>query len=116
MIARSEGITVYHKVFDKNARIEKWRRYNYNAWYFGGKGAGIDKGYDNANDINVRIAYNQNKDLNIENFKIGDIIVEGTLQKDISTQQDLKGQRAYNITTIKDNNYGRTPHIHLGGK
>lgn len=116
MIARSEGITVYHKVFDKSARIEKWRRYNYDAWYFGGKGAGIDKGYDNANDINVRIAYNQNKDLNIENFKIGDIIVEGTLQKDINTQQDLKGQPAYNITTIKDNNYGRTPHIHLGGK
>lgn len=116
MITRPEGITIYHKTFDKNARLEKWKRYNYNGWYFGGKGSGIDKGYDNANDINVRIAYSENKNLDIENFKIGDIIVEGYLEKDISTQQDLKGQSAYNITMIKNNNYGGTPHIHLGGK
>lgn len=116
MIARPGGVTIYHKTFDKTSRIEKWKRYNYDAWYFGGKGAGIDRGYDNANDVNVRIAYSQNKDLDISNFKIGDIIVEGHLDKEIKTQQDLKGQPAYNITMIKDNKIGGTPHIHLGGK
>ena len=35
------------------------------------------QGYDNANDVQVRIPYQKNKNLNINNFAIGDIIVEG---------------------------------------
>lgn len=112
----NKSLTVYHKSgLDVSTRLEKWTRYNYNnVWFFGGKGAGINKGYDNANDVQIRIPYDD--DLDISNFSIGDIVIEGTLQQDIQTQQDLDGYLFYNITSISDNNFGNNPHIHIGGR
>lgn len=110
------SLTIYHKTFDDMNRIEKWIRYNYdNVWFFGGKGASVNKGYDNANDVDVRIPYNQNK-VSIDNIEIGDILIKGNLTTDISTQQDLSSYEIYNITSINDNNFGNNPHIHIGGK
>lgn len=111
------SLTIYHKVFNETTRLEEWRRYNYdNVWWFGGKGSGINKGYENANDCNIRIWYEKNDNLNIANFSIGDIVIKGTLDTDITTQQDLNSYEVYNITSINDNNFGVNPHIHLGGK
>jgi len=117
MITNSK-VTIYHMSgLDTATHFEKWTRYNYdNAWFFGGKGAGINKGYDNANDVQVRIPYNQNNGLNINNFAIGDIIVQGKLETDITTQDDLSSYQIYNITSINNNNFGNNQHIHLGGK
>ena len=110
------SLTHYHKTIDNKTRLEKWIRYNYeNVWWFGGKGSSINKGYENANDVNVRIPYDKN-DIDISNLAIGDIIVKGTLNTDITTQQDLKKYEVYNITSINDNNFGIDKHIHLGGK
>ena len=110
------SLTHYHKTLDEATRLEKWIRYNYeNVWWFGGKGSSINKGYENANDVNVRIPYDKN-DIDISNLAIGDIIVKGTLDTDITTQQDLKNYEVYNITSINDNNFGINKHIHLGGK
>ena len=110
------SLTHYHKTLDEATRLEKWIRYNYeNVWWFGGKGSSINKGYENANDVNVRIPYDKN-DIDISNLAIGDIVVKGTLDTDITTQQDLKKYEVYNITSINDNNFGINPHIHLGGK
>lgn len=116
MITNSE-LTIYHKYFDATERIEKWQRYNYDkVWFFGGKGASINKGYDNANDVEVRLSYAKNNEMNIDNFAIGDIIVQGNLETDIQRQQDLNDYLIYNITSIKNNNFGNSPHIHIGGK
>ena len=117
MITNS-SITIYHKSgLDVVTRNELWTRYNYdNVWFFGGKGASIDKGYDNANDVQIRIPFNLNPNLDISNFSIGDIVIQGTLTTDIETQQDLDNYLFYNITTIKNNNFGNNPHIHIGGK
>lgn len=114
----NNSLTVYHKGLDKNTKLEIWTRFNYsNVWFFGGKGAGINKGYDNANDVQVRIPYDQNNGLNIKDFSIGDILVEGALDININTQQDLgDNYNYYNITSINNNNFGNNPHIHLGGK
>ena len=110
------SLTHYHKTLDETTRLEKWIRYNYeNVWWFGGKGSSINKGYENANDVDVRITYNKNN-IDISNLAIGDIIVKGTLDTDITTQQDLNNYEVYNITSINDNNFGINPHIHLGGK
>lgn len=110
------SLTIYHKSFDDNLRLEKWIRYNYQeAWFFGGKGAVENKGYDQANNVQVRIPYSQNSGLDIEDFSIGDIIVKGTLSTDINTQQDLDGYDIYNITSLKNNDFGNNPHIHIGG-
>ena len=114
MITNS-SLTIYHCELNTDTHNEEFTRYNYsNVWFFGGKGASINKGYDNANDVEIRIPYNENK-IDINNFSIGDIIVRGTLDIDIESQEDLKGYLTYNITSIKNNNFG-TKHIHLGGK
>lgn len=112
----NNSLTIYHKTFNEETKLEEWTRYNYSkVWFFGGKGAGINKGYDQANDVEVRIPYDQNNGLNIENFSIGDIIVQGTFETDIETQQDLEGL-IYNIISINNNNFGNNSHIHLRGK
>lgn len=109
------SLTIYHKTLDKTTRLERWERYNYEkVWWFGGKGASLTKGYDNANDVDVRIPYENGIDMN--NIKIGDILVKGTLMFDITTQQDLINYEVYNIKTINDNIFGNNRHIHLGGK
>ena len=118
MITNS-SLTVYHKedYLDIATHLEVWTRHNYDkVWFFGGKGAGINKGYDNANDVQVRIPYDQNKGLDINDFAIGDILVQGTLDLNIETQQDLQNYLVYNITSINNNNFGNNQHIHLGGK
>ena len=117
MITNS-SLTVYHRNgLDLTTHFEKWTRHNYeNVWFFGGKGSGINRGYDNANDVQVRIPYDQNYGLDINDFAIGDILVQGTLDFDIETQQDLQNYLVYNITSINDNNFGNSQHIHLGGR
>ena len=114
MITNS-SLTIYHKDgLDVSTHLEKWTRYNYDkVWFFGGKGASINKGYDNANDVEIRIPYGN---LDITKFALGDIIVKGTLDFDINTQKDLKNYDIYNITSIKNNIFGNNPHIHIGGK
>ena len=117
MITNS-SLTIYHQDgIDTQTYSTKWTRHNYsNVWFFGGKGASINKGYDNANDVEIRIPYDKNNGLNVDNFAVGDIIVQGTLTTDIETQQDLSNYLVYNITSIKNNDFGNNRHIHLGGK
>lgn len=112
----NSSLTVYHKGYDKINRIETWTRYNYdNVWFFGGKGTSTNKGYENANDVQIRLPYKQNE-LDINNFNIGDILVQGTLDIDINTQKDLSSYLIYNITAINNNTFGNEPHIHISGK
>ena len=116
MITNAE-ITIYHKEFDSKRKKEKWRRFNYDrVWKYGGVGSSINKGYDVANDIDIRIPYNKNEKLNIKNFSVGDIIVIGKTQLNINRQQDLSKYEIYNITSIINNTVGIEPHIHIGGK
>lgn len=116
MITNSK-VTIYHKGFNTQTKLETWTRYNYDkAWFFGGRGAGLNKGYADANDVDVRIPYNENKELDINNFALGDMIVQGELNNDIETQEDLKGNIVYYIKSINNNNFGINQHIHLGGK
>ena len=114
----NSSLTIYHQNgLDIATHFEKWDRYNYDkVWFYGGKGASINKGYDNANDVQIRVPYELNRGLNINNFSIGDIIVQGTLDFNIETQQDLENYQIYNITSINNNNFGNNQHIHLGGK
>ena len=109
------SLTIYHKEYDEETRLDKWKRYNYDkVWFFGGKGASINKGYDNANNVDVRIPYDNN--LSVNNIAIGDILIKGTITNEISTQQDLSNYEIYNITSINDNKFGNNPHIHIGGR
>ena len=113
----NSSMTLYHLTYDIETRLEKWIRYTIeNVWWFGGKGTSTQKGYENANDVQVRIPYELNQNLNINNFSIGDIICKGILDKDIESQSDLSEIEFYNITAINNNTFGNNKHIHLGGK
>lgn len=116
MISNS-NITIYHKGYDENRDIDIWTRFNYSdTWFFGSRNASINNGYDNANSFDCRIPYDKNDGLDIGNFEVGDIVVEGTLVQDIECQQDLENYLVYNITSIKNNDFGNHKHIHIGGK
>ena len=113
----NSSLTVYHKKYDDEQRLETWERFNYDkVWWFGGKSANVEIGYENTNDVQIRVPFGFNSNLNIGNFSIGDIVVKGTLNIDIETQQDLSNYDVYNITSIRNNDFGRNKHIHIGGK
>lgn len=109
----NKTITYYHKSLDAN-KLEKWTRYVFDkVWAFGGKGSGTNKGYENANDVDIRIPMEIANDTSI--FARGDIVVVG-LNGEIEKQSDLQDKEFYNITSININDFGNNPHIHLGGK
>ena len=116
MLVNSD-MTLYHKVLDTETRLEKWERYYIEkVWWYGGKGANTQTGYENANDVQIRIPYDMNENLNIANFNIGDIVCKGNIEKTITSQSELNGVEHYNITAINNNTFGNNAHIHLGGK
>ena len=107
-------ITYYHKILNNTTKLYEWSRVLFeDVWVFGGEGSNINKGYENANDVNVRIPLEDVSDTSI--FAIGDIVAVGE-QENITKQSDLDGKEYYNITSININNFGNNPHIHLGGK
>ena len=113
----NNDMTLYHKVLDTETRLEKWERYYIEkVWWYGGKGANTQTGYENANDVQIRIPYDMNENLNIANFNIGDIVCKGNIGKTITSQSELNDVEFYNITAISNNTFGNNQHIHLGGK
>lgn len=110
----NKSITYYHKTLNNNTKLEEWIKTDFSdVWVFGGKGSSINIGYENANDVNVRIPMEYVNDTSI--FSIGDIVAIG-IHDNISKQSDLKGIEFYNVTSININDFGNNPHIHLGGK
>lgn len=109
----NSSLTVYHKV--EMAHDFKWEKHYYEKiWWFGGKGSSLNKGYENANDVQIRIPYDLNSKLDYNNFGIGDILVQGEY-KDITSEEDIQNEY-YNITSLNNNVFGNNKHIHIGGK
>lgn len=107
------SITYYHKTLN-NKKLEVWEKHTFNkVWAFGGKNANTNSGYENANNVNIRIPMEYVQDKSI--FSIGDIVVIG-IHGDITKQSDLQGQEFYNVTSINVNDFGNNPHVHLGGR
>ena len=69
-------MTVFHKGYDAETRLETWTRFNYGSkakntvWSHGGVGAKLNKGFSDANSIRIRIPYELNKNLDINNFEL----------------------------------------------
>lgn len=111
------SITIYHKYFDKDAHLDKWKRQIIpNVMFQGGKGASANKGYEMANDVDVFIPLNKNDLSNID-INIGDILVRGSIDLEINMQSDLNVTN-FNITSIEFNDYGsaNVNHIQIGAK
>lgn len=111
----NNSLTLYHKTIDDN-HMAKWIRYNYKkVWFFGGLGSSTNKGLQYQNNAIVRIPYDENE-INIDNISIGDLLVKGDLNIDIDCQEDLSEYEVYLLTSITNNTFGNTPHVHLEGK
>ena len=109
----NKAITYYKKGLDSN-KLPIWTKYVFsNVWIFGGEGSNINKGYENANNVDVRIPMKYVTDTSI--FSAEDIIAIGE-QNDITQQSDLEGKEFYNVTSVNINDFGNNPHVHLGGK
>lgn len=107
-------MTYYHKTLNTETRLENWNRYLFeNVWAFGSNNASVNVGYENSNNVEVRIPIELVEDTSI--FQLGDIISIGN-NAEILTQDELVGKEFYNVTSIKINNFGSTPHVHLGGR
>lgn len=118
LMITNSSMTLYHKRFNSKTRLDEWDRYPIeNVMWQGGKGASINKGYEKANDITVYIPYNANSELSKTPFSIGDIIVKGNIEDEITKQKDLRVDN-YNITSLIKNDYGSDDmqHIQLGAK
>lgn len=101
---KNSNLTIYHNT------SSGWVKSIYNdIWWYSKKDADINETYSKENDIDVRV-WNET---NIENFKIGDIVVKGVLDFEIESQFDLDDYLVYNITKLKNNDYAVNKHIHL---
>ena len=67
------------------------------------------------NNVVIRIPYDKNE-IDLNNISIGDLLVKGNLNIDIETQEDLSEYEVYLLTSITNNEFGNTPHVHLEGK
>lgn len=109
------SLTIYHHD-KKDARNPKWVKQGpFKIWWYGGKGASYNKGLENSNDVKIRLWKDINDLSNLE-VSVGDILVKGDTNKEISIQSDLKDYETYNVTSIIDNNFGINKHIHIEGK
>lgn len=118
LMKTNTSMTLYHKVYNSKKHLDEWIKYTIeNVMWQGGKGASINKGYEKANDINVFIPYNSNMELEKVPFSIGDIIIKGNMEDEITKQNDLKVDN-YNITTLIKNDYVSDDmnHIQLGAR
>lgn len=114
MITNSK-LTIYHKELDDN-KIETYKRVNYDkVWAFINTRVQRDNGINNDNSIEIRIPYKKNK-LNVNDFSLGDYVIPEYVDKDIKSITELKNYEVFQIISIKDNNFGTEPHIHLGGE
>ena len=118
LMKTNTSMTLYHKVYNSKKHLDEWIKYTIeNVMWQGGKGASINKGYEKSNDINVFIPYNSNMELEKVPFSIGDIIIKGNMEDEITKQNDLKVDN-YNITTLIKNDYVSDDmnHIQLGAR
>ena len=107
----NNSVTIYHKTLNENTRLEEYTRHVYeNAWVF--LNTQVNNNAD-TNKLNVRLAYSLNS-INLDDISIGDILVIGSSQENISTQDDL--EQSYNIVSIKNNNFGSEQHLHIIGE
>lgn len=108
------SMTLYKKGFNKETRMEIWTRYVIDkVMWQGGRGSSLEEGIADKNDVKIFIKYSDD----LPEFKIGDIIVKGIIEQEITMQKDLDVD-SFKITSIVDCDYGSETmhHYEIGGK
>ena len=97
--------TIYHKVYDKAARLDHWERTQYRRvnWYAKQAATVGENGLMAADTLTVRIPVTTSSSAPAT---VGDIIVHGLLDKDITQPKELGTYEHYTITAVRDNRCG----------
>lgn len=97
--------TIYHKVYDKATRLDRWERTQYCSvnWYAKQAATVGENGLMAADTLTVRIPVTTS---NSAPAAVGDIIVRGLLDKDITQPKELGTYEHYTITAVRDNRRG----------
>ena len=109
-------ITIFHLEYDEEQNEKYVATYFSNVSWQGGIGASINKGFVEANDLEIRIFHKDNLDLDTKAIHIGDIVAKGKITKQIKSKGELN--EVFNITTIIPHKRGSiaTNHIYIGAK
>lgn len=96
-------ITIYHKEYDPETRLDKWTYTQHKGvnWYAKRAVSVSDKGLNSANTLTVRIPTKDEVDA-----AIGDIVVKGLIERDITQPKELSDCERFVVTGIKDNRRG----------
>ncbi len=102
-------ITIYHKEFDPQTRLDQWTYTQYEGvnWYAKRAVSVTDKGLSSANTLTVRIPTKDKV-----NAAIGDIVVRGFINRDITQPKELSDCERFIITGMKDNRRGSSSMWH----
>jgi len=111
----NSSLTIFHVGRDTENRDINYTKYEYpKVWIYKQDNASIKEGVNDANSIIVRIPYEFN-DIDIENISKGDIMVEGILENDSVSINDLSGYKTYTINSVTNNKFGTRQHVHIRG-
>lgn len=111
----NNSLTIFHIERDMETRDYNYTKYEYpKVWIYKQDSASIKEGVNDANSITVRIPYEFN-DIDINKISLGDIMIEGILENDSVSINDLSGYKTYTINSVTNNNYGTRQHVHIRG-
>ena len=109
--------TIYHKVYDKATRLDRCERTQYCSvtWYAKQAATVGENGLMAADTLTVRIPVTTSSSAPAA---VGDIIVRGLLDKDITQPKELGTYEHYTITAVRDNHRGSSfiQHWRIEGK
>ncbi len=97
--------TIYHKVYDRAAHLDRWERTQYRGvnWYANQAATVGESGLMAADTLTVRIPVSESDTVPAA---VGDIIVRGLLDADITQPKELDQHEHYTITAVRDNRRG----------
>lgn len=97
--------TIYHKSYDKATRLDRWERTQYRGvnWYAKQAATVGENGLMAADTLTVRIPVTISETVPTA---VGDIIVHGLLDTDITQPKELGTYEHYTITAVRDNRRG----------
>lgn len=112
----NSDLTIYHITTNDVTKLEQYEKHYYKkVWCYLVESATLNKGVEKQNNITIRIPYELNPGLNIEDMAKNDIVIQGN-QENITSAIDLMDKEFYRITSITNNTYGSNKHIHIKGQ
>lgn len=109
-------VTIYHRTVVSLSPI--YTRFVIdNVMWQGGRGSSLNRGLTESNDLKCYIPY-ENDNLKNVLIEIGDYIVRGEINENITSKRDLANYDFYTITSKELRDYGseRMKHLQIGAK